>query len=214
MTSACTKALWLPLAAACALGSSGAEAAEWRFRVLLDGVAIGEHRFSVTRAEDERQVVSEADFVVKLLGIPVYRYRHRASESWRGDCLMQLATFTDDDGKVSQVRARPGDNGRLDVTVNGASRSLPGCTMTFAYWNPALRQQTRLLNPQSGVEERVQIHRVGDGALDVRGESVVAQHWRIEGPAAPLDVWYSRQGDWIGLDSTVAGGRRLSYRLQ
>ncbi|SEB13745.1 DUF6134 family protein [Variovorax sp. YR216] len=208
------KALVLAFTAACAFGGGSAEGAEWRFRVLLDGVAIGEHRFSVTRTEDERRVVSEADFLVKFLGIPVYRYRHRASESWRGDCVTQLSAFTDDDGKVSQVRVRAGGDGRLDVTVNGASRSLSGCTMTFAYWNPALRQQTRLLNPQSGVEERVHIHRVGEGALDVRGEPVVAQHWRIEGPVAPLDVWYSAQGDWIGLDSTVAGGRTLSYRLQ
>ena len=159
-------------------------------------------------------MVSEADFLVKLLGIPVYRYRHRASESWRGDCVTELSAFTDDDGKVSQVRARVGGDGRLDVTVNGASRSLSGCTMTFAYWNQALWQQTRLLNPQSGVEERVHIHRVAEGVLDMRGEPVVAQHWRIEGPVAPLDVWYSAQGDWIGLDSTVAGGRTLSYRLQ
>lgn len=211
MTGVPAKVLGLAFVSACALGS--ADAAEWRFRVLLDGVAIGEHRFSVIRAEDERQVVSEADFVVKFLGIPVYRYRHQASESWRGDCVTQLAAFTDDDGKVSRVRARAADDGRLDVSVNGASRSLAGCTMTFAYWNPALRQQTLLLNPQSGAQERVRVHRLGDGAVDVRGEPVVAQHWRIEGPAAPLDVWYSAQGDWIGLDATVAGGRRLSYRL-
>lgn len=112
------------------------------------------------------------------------------------------------------MRARAGDSGRLDVTVNSASRSLSGCTMTFAYWNPALRLQTRLLNPQSGADESVRVRRLGDGALDVRGEPVAAQHWRIEGPAAPLDVWYSVQGDWIGLDAVVAGGRRFSYRLQ
>ncbi|MBO9514899.1 MAG: hypothetical protein J7549_12345 [Variovorax sp.] len=207
------KALALALAAAGALGGGVSQAAEWRFRVLLDDVAIGEHRFSVTRTGDELQVVSEADFIVKFLGIAVYRYRHRASESWRGDCLEQLSATTDDDGKVSQVRARAGDDGRLDLTVDGTSRALPACTMTFAYWNPALRQQTRLLNPQSGEHERVRFRRLGDGPLNVRGEPVVAQHWRIEGPAAPLDVWYSAKGDWIGLDAVVAGGRRLSYRL-
>jgi hypothetical protein len=29
-----------------------------------------------------------------------------------------------------------------------------------------------------------------------------------------VDVWYSADGDWVGLDSTVAGGRQLSYRLE
>ncbi|MGJ7506208.1 DUF6134 family protein [Variovorax sp. GT1P44] len=191
-----------------------AVAADWRFRVLLDGEAIGEHSFSVSTTGDERKVVSEADFVVRLLGVPVYRYRHSASESWRGNCLAQLVSFTDDDGKISRVRAQAGKDGRLDVTVGSTTRSLPACTMTFAYWNPALRQQTRLLNAQTGEEERVQIRPLGDSTLEVRGEPVAAQQWRISGPSAPLDLWYSAQGDWIGLDSAVAGGRKLSYRLK
>ena len=45
-------------------------------------------------------------------------------------------------------------------------------------------------------------------------ERVAAQQWRLSGAAAPLDLWYSAQGEWIGLDSVVAGGRQLSYRLK
>ena len=181
---------------------------------MLDGEAIGEHSFSISTSGDAREVVSEANFVVKVLGIPVYRYGHKASESWRGDCLAQLVSFTDDGGKVSQVRAHAGKDGQLDVTVGSTTRSLPGCTMSFAYWNPVMRQQTKLLNAQTGAEERVQIRRLGEATLDVRGEPVAAQRWRISGAAAPVDVWYSAQGEWLGLDSTVAGGRKLSYRLK
>jgi Family of unknown function (DUF6134) len=199
-------------AAGCCAASALAD--EWRFRVLLDGEVIGDHNFSVSASGDAREVVSEAIFVVKVLGIPVYRYRHKASESWRGSCLVQLVSSTDDDGKISQVRAQVGIDGRLDVTAGNTARSLPGCTMTFAYWNPALRQQTKLLNAQTGAEERVQIRPLGEAVLDLRGEPVAAQRWRISGAAAPLDVWYSAQGEWLGLDSTVAGGRKLSYRLK
>jgi hypothetical protein len=48
----------------------------------------------------------------------------------------------------------------------------------------------------------------------VRGLPTAATRWRITGPAQPIDIWYSLQGDWVGLDSTVAGGRQLSYRLE
>jgi hypothetical protein len=205
--------LLLLVSTACCCAAS-ASADEWRFRVLLDGQAIGDHNFSVSASGDAREVVSEASFVVKILGVPVYRYRHKALESWRGGCVVQLVSFTDDDGKVSQVRAQAGTDGRLDVTAGNTKRSLLGCTMTYAYWNPAMRQQTELLNAQTGSEERVQIHRLGEATLDVRGEPVAAQRWRISGPAAPLDVWYSAQGEWLGLDSAVAGGRKLSYRLK
>jgi hypothetical protein len=33
-------------------------------------------------------------------------------------------------------------------------------------------------------------------------------------PAQPIDVWYSQQGEWVGLDSTVGGSRKLSHRLK
>ena len=37
--------------------------------------------------------------------------------------------------------------------------------------------------------------------------------FRITGPSAPIVVWYSPQGEWLGLDSIVGGKHKLSYRL-
>ena len=87
--------------------------------------------------------------------------------------------------------------------------------MSFAYWNPALRQQTQLLNAQTG-QLRSACRCAGSAR---RGSRCAASPSRRSGgasaaPAAPLDVWYSAQGEWIGLDSIVAGGRKLSYRLK
>ena len=192
-------------------------AGAWNFRALLDGKPIGQHHFSVTvnasARGDERQVLSEASFAVKFLGITAYRYHHKASEQWRGDCLTALSATTDDDGKASSVRTEP-DGDALIIRTAVAAQSLKGCVMSFAYWNPAIQTQTRLLNAQTGKAEAVQVSRIGSGSVDVRGQPVAATQFRITGPAQPIDVWYSVQGEWIGLDSTVAGGRRLSYRLQ
>jgi Family of unknown function (DUF6134) len=201
-----------------ALAAGAARAAtpgdgEWNFRALLDGKPIGAHRFSVSGEGDERKVVSEANFAVKVFGITAYRYRHQATEQWRGDCLTALAATTDDDGKPNKVRAEASGDA-LNVSTGGAPQPLKGCVMSFAYWNPAIQSQTRLLNAQTGKLEAVQVVRIGGGSIDVRGQAVAATQFRITGPAAPIDVWYSPQGEWLGLDSTVAGGRKLSYRLQ
>ena len=199
--------------AACPALAGIAHADEWNFSVLLDGKSIGEHRFSVAGPGDARRVVSEASFSVKLLGLTVYRYRHRAVENWRGDCLIELNATTDDDGKASRVRAQAEGDGLAVVTDTG-TQSLKGCVMSFAYWNPAIQRQGRLLNAQTGRSESVQVRGTGGGALEVRGRRVAATRWRIEGPAQPIDVWYSAEGEWLGLDSTVDGGRRLAYRLK
>jgi hypothetical protein len=200
---------------ACAALPCAVHANEWNFSVFLDDKPIGEHRFSVTGPTEARKVLSEAGFAVKLLGLTVYRYRHRAVEQWRGDCLRTLDASTDDDGEASRVRAEPAGDG-LAVTVDSGTvaQTLPGCVMSFAYWNTAIRRQARLLNAQTGRHENVQVRPLAGGTLEVRGQRIDAMRWRIEGAAQPIDVWYSAEGDWLGLDSTVEGGRRLSYRLK
>ncbi|MEO5697269.1 MAG: DUF6134 family protein, partial [Burkholderiaceae bacterium] len=151
---------------------------EWDFRALLDGAPIGRHHFRVTEQGDERKVVTEANFAVKFLGITAYRYHHRATEQWRGDCLTALSATTDDGGTSTRVRSEH-DGDALSVVSGTTAESLKGCVMSFAYWNPAIQSQTRLLNAQTGKFESVQVDRVGGGSIEVRGRPVVATRVRI-----------------------------------
>ena len=183
-----------------------AELRTWDFRVLLDGKPIGTHRFDLNRKEDQYLLRSEAAFAVKLLGITLYRYQHQASERWQGDCLRALESSTDDDGKVSTVA--------LDAS------DLSPCVMSYAYWNPRLLQQTRMVNPQTGRIDAVQVSSMGMSRIQVRGETVSAHRWRITGLQHPIDLWYGpaepqqpNTQQWLGLDSHM-GDRLLSYRLE
>jgi hypothetical protein len=183
------------------------------FEVTLDDKPIGAHRFTLGGTAQARTVRSEAAFAVKLLGLTVYRYRHEASEQWRGDCLAGLQAETDDDGKTGKVVAQSA-GAALEVAGPAGVLQLPACVMSFAYWHPTMRTQTQLLNAQTGRYEAVRVQRIGGGTVAVRGQPQAAERWRIEGPEHPLDVWYTPAGDWVGLDSTVAGGRQLRYRLR
>jgi len=206
------------LALSCGLLAAVAQASEpstrvYAFQALLDGKPIGEHRFTVVSEGATRRVTSDADFKVTLLGFTAYRYRHHAQEAWSGDCLASLTASTDDDGKVSSVKVL--HDGDVDVIRTGAGQaSSSGCLMTYAYWNPALLSQGRLLNPQTGKVDAVRVERVSSGRIAVRGVDVDAVDWRITGGESPIDVWVSSEGNWVGLDSVVAGGKhKLSYRL-
>jgi len=206
------------VAAALAAMAAGGHAAEpatrvYAFQASLDGKPIGEHRFTVATEGAGRRVTSEADFKVTLLGFTAYRYRHRAQEQWAGDCLSSLTSSTDDDGKASSVRlSRKGDV--QEIVTGTSSTSVEGCLMTYAYWNPAMLSQSRLLNPQTGKVDAVKVERVGAGRVLVHGAEVEAVEWRVSGGESPVDVWVSSSGEWVGLDSVVGGGKhRLSYRL-
>lgn len=203
----------LPLVALLASVTAGAATGTWHFEARLDGKPVGMHQFSVHHGHTGRVVASSAKFDVRILGIPAYRYVHSAQERWSGDCVSGFESRTDDNGAVVEVSARASE-GVLDVRRNGARERFPGCVMTFAYWNPAMRTQSQLLNPQTGRLDSVQIAPAGMGSIDVRGRGVAARRWRIRTPGQTIDVWYAHEGDdWIGLDASLEGGRNLSYRI-
>jgi hypothetical protein len=183
-----------------AANAAAPEARVWDFRVYLDDTAIGTHRFTLRQQGEERELSSEARFDVKLLFFTAYRYAHQASERWRGDCLTALNSRTDDNGTP------------FSVAKEGAA--LQGCVMSFAYWNPQILRQSRLLNAQTGEHETVAISALGDESIAVRGAQVPARRYRISGPKNPIELWYSANGDWLALASTLEGGRRLQYRLE
>jgi hypothetical protein len=143
-------------------------------------------------------VVSTAEFQVKILGLTAYRYRHRAVEQWRDGCLLELSARTDDNGRSSQVESRPQG---------------PGCVMSYAYWDARLLGQQRLLNPQTGAYDRIQVQHLGSQVLKVRDTPLRAEHYALSSEQLKIELWYSPAGEWLQLDSTTEDGKRLRYRL-
>jgi hypothetical protein len=189
---ACALAL---LAAAPAMAQ---DTGEWNFIATLNGNPIGTHRFVVAGPSAARSVDSRAQLLVRVLGIPVYRYGHRANERWQGDCLRELRADTDDDGRRQQVEQR----------YDGE------CLMSFAYWNPRLLAQQHLIDPQTGRLEPVQVEQLADAPVDVGGRPVPAKGWRLVTKAQRISVWYAAEGGrWIALDAEVKGSGTLRYRL-
>lgn len=184
----------------------------WDFQAFLDDARIGYHRFTLTDQGELRELKSETRFEVKVLFITAYRYTHNAVERWRGDCLDSLRARTDDNGEKLMVDAViEGD--RLTVNTGKSRVDFAGCVMSFAYWNPQMLRQTRLLNAQTGAVEAATVAVVGNETITVRGAPVAARRYRLTGTKNPIDLWYSANDEWLALESTLAGGRRLRYAL-
>jgi hypothetical protein len=191
-----------------------AQGQRWDFQVFLDNTPIGYHHFALRDVgEGQRELKSEARFDVKFLFINAYRYVHDATERWRGNCLSELIASTNDNGTNTPVLASPRE-GRFNVETGGKRQSVEGCVMTFAYWNPDILTQKRLLNPQTGRLEAVTITPLGEDNVVMRGATVPAWRYRISGPKHPIDLWYGAERNWLALQSTVDGGRRLRYQLK
>lgn len=75
-------------------------------------------------------------------------------------------------------------------------------------------KQACLVNVQTGAWTPISVHALGKEAYTVRGASVDATHYRIDTARNRIDVWYSPEGEWIGLRSTSHEGHVLAYRLK
>ena len=191
----------------------------WNFRAYLDDAVIGTHRFSLRQSGADAELTSEARFDVKLLFINAYKYVHDANERWRGNCLARFASRTDDNGERSEVNAeQQAERVTVSATTGGAPaparETVDGCLMTYAYWNPEMLKQKRLLNSQTGKVEAVNITALGEDKITVRGAPVTAQRYRISAGKHSIELWYGTDNAWLALVSTLDGGRKLRYLLK
>lgn len=213
-----TIVIWLTclLISTSALAQSNTTGAQqhWHFNVFLDGKAIGYHNYDLTRSSDNTEVNIKAEFDVKFLFISVYDYLHTNHEVWKGDCLSSLSSNTDDNGDKVFVKLSSANNVHTIQTPN-SSLTITECLRSFAYWNPDLLKNTRLLNAQTGEVADVQFSHVGKEGITINKQPINnAEHYRIKGKDLEIDLWYSANKDWLALQSVTDGGHVLRYERQ
>lgn len=197
-----------------------AESKDWSFDVYLDNKLIGYHSFKLSN----NNMLSDAKFKVNFLFLTAYEYQHNASEQWSDDCLTSLDATTKENKTISKVKAYL-ENGNFfvngNVDKNEKNRSIPGCVMTFAYWNPKILTQTKLLNPQNGEYLDVSFKPEGDQKIDFKSEIKNVKVFHLYGksseslpekPKIDILVWYDNNNEWMGLRSITPEGYTISYK--
>jgi hypothetical protein len=205
-----------------AVSSTALANGTWDFRVFLDDKEIGTHRFDLLdKGGGERQLTSQARMAVKILFVTAYTYDHHDVEHWTGDCLSKLDSKTDDNGDKYQVDVQRQGAATVVKTRDGTRtqddvKTLGDCVLTFAYWNPAMLKQTRLLNSQDGEHVEVKITDAGADSILVRGVKTTARRYELRSTNQKLsiDLWYSPANEWLALESKTERGQKLIYKLK
>lgn len=191
-----------------------ASAKDWAFDVYLDQQKIGTHTFSL----NENQLLSQANFKVKVLFINAYDYQHTAQETWQDNCLTKLKAHTVENKVVMDVTAERKARA-FEVNYNQSTQTLPECTMTFAYWNPKILTQKQLLNPQNAEYLETRIETQGKQTMMVRGRTVETTQYTILGALngknkLNITLWYDQNNDWVALKSVTPEGYKINYKIK
>lgn len=195
--------------------SSYINAKEWAFDVYLDKDKIGQHTFKLN---ESNELTSMAKFNVKVLFINAYKYDHKTVEQWQGDCLNSLESHTLENKVESNIKAKLSGQ-EFTVADGKTEQKLPACTMTFAYWNPKIIQQNKLLNPQNGEWLDTKFTNLGKETIEVKNKKVEANHYKLDGSLngkskLKIELWYSANNDWLALKSITPEGYIINYKLR
>ena len=186
---------------------------QWRFKVYLDDRPIGYHHFTISQAGELKQLATQAQFDVEFLNISFFKYRHDNIERWSNECLNSIASTTDEDGTLFRVDGSVTDTG-FRLSSNEGDSMLPACISTFAYWDKSFLQHDRLLNSQTGEYLEVNVSELSEQSHTVGNASVDVNRYRLTAEEIDIEVWYSDNDEWLGLQSTIEKGRLIRYVIE
>ena len=191
--------------------SNSTYAEEWNFDAVLNDKVIGQHTFIY----ENEKTISNANFKFEYLFMD-FIYQHKSTETWQEGCLKTISSKTDDDGDLYEVSGHIGTD-RFLVTTNNKTSELPSCVMTFAYGNPKILEQKKLMNSQSGEYLDVDIQFIREENHIVKGEDILTDLWRIEANIDDGDLlihlWYDKNMNWVSLKSQTPIGD-MHYKLK
>ena len=177
----------------------------WEFDAFVGKKKIGAHRFEVMRTRDQITAKSSASFEYNVFKIPLLKYEHSVVEIYNSDsCLKSISSETTTNSKQMRVMGEKKGE-RFFVTGNNEATFERACLMPFAYWSLRLLDQTALINGQTGKITPIKIQSVDSP------ES--GKNYVLSGKDLSIELTYSSEDKWTGLQSKLPLGRTLKYTL-
>ena len=189
--------------------SNSTYAEEWNFDAVLNDKVIGQHTFIY----ENEKTISNANFKFEYLFMD-FIYQHKSTETWQDGCLKTIESNTDDDGDLYEVSGYSATDQFL-VTTNNETAALPLCVMTFAYGNPKILEQKKLMNSQNGKYLDVDIQFLREENHMVKGKDILTDLWQIKAKSDDGDLlvhlWYDKNMNWVSLKSQTPIGDMQYY---
>jgi Family of unknown function (DUF6134) len=138
--------------------------------------------------------------------------------------LQSITSVTDDNGRHCKMSARQEGNGLVveretpgavlgHERVGTLRETLPSGLLPSTHWNMAQTKQSRLLNSQKGIQERIDVTRVGRETVKTVGGTVDATRYSYSG-AIRMDQWFDDRGRWVKSLFVAHDGSAIEYVLQ
>lgn len=202
------------------LGAAGAIAAsaplppalgEHRYDILRDGSRIGIQVSQYSLDGDRLTVLTRMDIEVSLLFVTAYHFQMESREEWIDGRLVAMTTRADDDGESKAMDLKAdGDDGLLQISYNGKSRTAGAGTLPASFWNPATVEQAELVDVLNGKTRDVRVRQAGRQTLTIGGQPIEARHYVMEGDLQ-RELWYGPDGQLLKVALEAEDGSLITF---
>ena len=185
---------------------------ELSFDVYRNGDLVGYQNVTFSRKNDELAVDIDFRLTIKALFITLYEMTYRSDSLWKNDELVALDAHTDQNGKVTTVKARA-EGGKLEVDGPNGKATAPLGIFPTDHWNAGVIDSTKLVNTINGHINNVRLVRQGEGKVETERGPVEATHYKYTGEIQN-DVWYDAEGRWVQMRFKGGDGSTIEFRCR
>jgi hypothetical protein len=182
------------------------------FNIKRNGNQIGTHEVSFKTNDEKLYIEATTKIRVKFLFFTAYKFDYTAKEIWQNGELISLLSYTNDNGKKSEVKLDYGSD--IVKAINDKdtfSNTLDGLIYTTNHWNPNVLNANVVLNTVTGKLNQIQISQKGEEMVPTGAGERSAIHHRYDGDLNNISTWYDEKLRWVGLNFKSKDGSIISY---
>jgi len=185
---------------------------ELSFDLYRNGDLVGYQNVTFSRKNDELAVDIDFKLTIKALFITLYEMTYRSDSLWKNDELVALDAHTDQNGKVTVVKAKA-EGGELEVDGPNGKASAPLGIYPTDHWNAGVIDSTCLVNTINGHINHVRLVKQGEDKVETERGPIEATHYKYTGEIQN-DVWYDAEGRWVQMRFKGGDGSTIEFRCR
>ena len=175
------------------------------FDIYRNNQSIGKHIFSFKKSEGKLIVESEINFIIKKLGITLYKYHVKGTEIYKNGQLIRFNSKTDQNNKKKYVNMKL-ENGEYIIDGSSYKGKAPVEYVLGTWWNHSIVEAKAQISAVSGriIEQKVTF--IGKETLKINGVTYNSLHFNFSSTDEKLaknkklntDVWYDEKSlNWL-----------------
>ena len=185
-----------------------------RFDLLRNGERVGDYLIEFKEEEAKLTVHIGMQLSIKVFGLFDYNYSYSATEMWVGDELQSLDVRLNKNGDQQQRSWVSEKHDSLTTHDEIGREILNPDLLPTHHWYSKILSQKRVFNTIKAKAVEIEPKLDEQFLLNISGEKLVVNAYRLGGDLDNTQSWYDSQGVWRGMRFKAKDGSNVEVIWQ